>query len=207
MNTARAKYWSGNPRIQGSPSKMMKISHPSNLPWWWCCTILYSYQYCIYPLPQPHSHPILSGTALAWWWSSAEIRILVDFSSIAGPVQRANRRFRPVPHSLPPSLPTGTGSRNFSFLYKPHFLCEISGTNFCYSIFIISLTHPAHITPPSSVSSHPPSFKLCQRLNYSYMAPATSIPPVLWPPVYGVHYGTACDRLLQVTTYRQGGGW
>ena len=127
---------------------MMKISHPSNLPWWWCCTILYSYQYCIYPLPQPHSHPILSGTALAWWWSSAEIRILVDFSSIAGPVQRANRRFRPVPHSLPPS-PLAPVVAILAFYTNPTF-CVRSQER----IFVIAYLLSASLTPPTSPPHH-----------------------------------------------------
>jgi len=168
--------------------------------------VLVPVRYCIYPLPQPHSHPILSSTALAWWWSSAEIRILVDFSSIAGPVQRANRRFRPVPHSLPPS-PLAPVVAILAFYTNPTFCVRSQERIFVIAYLLSASLTPPTSPPPSSVSSHPPSFKLCQRLNYSYMAPATSIPPVLWPPVYGVHYGTACDRLLQVTTYRQGGGW
>jgi len=107
---------------------------------------LYSYWYCIYPLPQPHSHPIPSGTALAWW-PSAEIRILVDFSSIAGPVQRANRRFRPVPHSLPPS-PLAPVVAILAFYTNPTFCVRSQERIFVIAYLLsASLTHPAHITP------------------------------------------------------------
>lgn len=73
-------------------------------------------------------------------------------------------------------------------------------TIYSSSILSASLTQPT--SPPSSVSSHPPSFQLYQRLNY--MALATSHLPCCGPLYTGYNMELPATTFLRVTASRQG---